>query len=62
MIENENLRNVNQPFFDVFRCVFNESRESGWYVLGENAECFEVELATYCVVAHCAWVCYGLDA
>ena len=62
MIEYENLRKVNEPFFEAFRAVFNETLESGWYVLGEHVERFEREFADYCGVAHCIGVASGLDA
>ena len=62
MIDYENLRKVNEPFFDAFRDVFNRTLASGWYVLGENVERFEAEFAAYCGVAHCVGVGSGLDA
>ncbi|MDX2495082.1 MAG: DegT/DnrJ/EryC1/StrS family aminotransferase [Desulfuromusa sp.] len=62
MIEYENLRKVNEPFFAEFRRVFNETLESGWYILGKNVEHFEREFATYCGVSHCVGVASGLDA
>jgi len=62
MIDYENLRKVNEPFFDAFRDIFNRTLASGWYVLGENVERFEAEFAAYCGVAHCVGVGSGLDA
>jgi len=62
MIEYENLRRVNEPFFPEFRRIFNETLESGWYILGQNVARFEGEFAAYCGRAHCIGVASGLDA
>jgi dTDP-4-amino-4,6-dideoxygalactose transaminase len=62
MIEYENLRKVNEPFFPEFRRVFRETLESGWYILGKNVERFEREFADYCGASHCVGVASGLDA
>ncbi|MDI5920997.1 DegT/DnrJ/EryC1/StrS family aminotransferase [Halomonas sp. LR5S13] len=35
---------------------------SGWYILGPEAEAFEAEFADYCGTAHCVGVANGLDA
>jgi dTDP-4-amino-4,6-dideoxygalactose transaminase len=62
MIEYENLKLVNQPYFREFRNVFGEVLESGWFVLGKNVEEFEKEFAGYINVNHCVGVASGLDA
>jgi dTDP-4-amino-4,6-dideoxygalactose transaminase len=62
MIQYENLRKVNEPFFPEFRRIFNETLESGWYILAKNVDRFENEFASYCGVAHCIGVASGLDA
>lgn len=62
MVEYENLRKVNEPFFADFKRVFGEILESGWYVLGKNVERFEREFADYCGSRHCIGVASGLDA
>ena len=62
MIEYENLRKVNQPFFNEFNAVFNQVLESGWFILGTNVEEFEKEFAEYINVKFCAGVASGLDA
>lgn len=62
MIEYENLRKVNEPFFAEFRQVFSATLESGWYILGENVERFERAFAEYCGASHCIGVASGLDA
>jgi dTDP-4-amino-4,6-dideoxygalactose transaminase len=62
MIEYENLRKVNEPFFPAFRGVFDETLASGRYILGDNVERFEHEFAAYCGTTHCVGVASGLDA
>lgn len=62
MIEYENLRKVNEPFFPEFKRVFSETLEGGWYILGKKGERFEREFADYCDVSHCIGVASGLDA
>jgi dTDP-4-amino-4,6-dideoxygalactose transaminase len=62
MIEYENLRRVNQPYFGEFNKAFNEVLESGWFVLGNNVTAFEKEFADYIDVKYCAGVASGLDA
>jgi dTDP-4-amino-4,6-dideoxygalactose transaminase len=62
MIEYENLKEVNQPYFKEFNEVFNQVLESGWFVLGRNTEDFEKEFAGYINVSYCAGVASGLDA
>jgi dTDP-4-amino-4,6-dideoxygalactose transaminase len=62
MIEYENLRKVNEPFFADFKRVFSEKLESGWYILGRSVECFERVFADYCGASHCIGVASGQDA
>ena len=62
MIEYENLRKVNEPFFAEFQRVFAETLDSGWYILGKNVVRFEEEFARYCGAGHCVGVASGLDA
>lgn len=62
MIEYENLKKVNQPYFREFKEVFNGVLESGWFVLGNNVTAFEKEFADYIDVKYCAGVASGLDA
>jgi dTDP-4-amino-4,6-dideoxygalactose transaminase len=62
MIEYENLRKVNEPFFPEFRRVFRQTLESGWYILGKQVERFEHQFADYCGASHCVGVASGLDA
>jgi dTDP-4-amino-4,6-dideoxygalactose transaminase len=62
MIEYENLRKVNQPYFKKFNRVFNNVLESGWFILGNNVEEFEKEFAEYIRIKHCIGLASGLDA
>ncbi len=62
MIEFENLAKLNQPFFDEYRKSFEQTLESGWYILGKNLEKFENEFAAYHNAKYCIGVASGLDA
>ncbi len=42
--------------------AYHRVMESGWYILGEEVEAFERELAAYCEAKHCIGVGNGLDA
>jgi dTDP-4-amino-4,6-dideoxygalactose transaminase len=62
MIEYENLGKLNQPFFEDYKKEFNETLESGWYILGKKVTEFEKEFSSYCGTRFCAGVANGLDA
>ncbi|SFF94458.1 DegT/DnrJ/EryC1/StrS family aminotransferase [Pontibacter chinhatensis] len=62
MIDYENLYWLNKPFFEDYKQGFEETLNSGWYVLGKNVSDFEKEFANYCSVKHCLGVANGLDA
>jgi dTDP-4-amino-4,6-dideoxygalactose transaminase len=62
MIEYEDLKKVNQPFFSEYQKVFQETLESGRYVLGTQVQKFEQEFAAYHSVEYCIGVASGLDA
>jgi len=62
VIDYENLRQVNEPFFEEFRRSFSETLESGWYILGKRVTAFEQQFAAYCGTGHCLGVASGLDA
>ena len=62
MIEYENLKYLNQPFFLSFEKAFKEVLESGWYILGKNVDDFEEQYAAYCESRFCVGVANGLDA
>jgi dTDP-4-amino-4,6-dideoxygalactose transaminase len=62
MIEYENLKKLNEPFFNEFKDAFNEVLESGWYILGNKVKEFENQFAQYCNTTNCIGVANGLDA
>lgn len=62
MIDYENLKKLNQPFFNEFKESFNDTLESGWYILGNKVVQFEQEFAAYCNTPHCVGLASGLDA
>jgi dTDP-4-amino-4,6-dideoxygalactose transaminase len=62
MIEYENLRKVNEPFFDEYKKSFSDILHRGWYILGGAVQRFEAEFAEYCGTRYCIGVASGLDA
>lgn len=58
----ENLRILNESFFDSLKDVFSSSLESGWYILGSKVTEFEKNFAKYCGTKYCIGVASGLDA
>ncbi len=62
MIEYENLRKLNEPFFNDYRESFNKVLDSGWFILGNAVQQFENEFALYCNSRFCCGVANGLDA
>ncbi|HVY75127.1 MAG TPA: DegT/DnrJ/EryC1/StrS family aminotransferase [Puia sp.] len=62
MIEYEDLRKVNEPFFADLNKAFGQTLHSGWYILGNAVKQFEQEFSEYCGVPHACGVANGLDA
>ncbi|HEY6083085.1 MAG TPA: DegT/DnrJ/EryC1/StrS family aminotransferase [Chitinophagaceae bacterium] len=62
MIEYENLGLANRPFFDAYRKSFEDTLESGWYILGSGVKKFEDAFASWNKVKHCIGVANGLEA
>jgi dTDP-4-amino-4,6-dideoxygalactose transaminase len=62
MIEYENLGLLNKTFFEEYKSSFQQTLESGWYILGNNVTHFEKEFADYHSSKHCIGVASGLDA
>jgi dTDP-4-amino-4,6-dideoxygalactose transaminase len=62
MIEYENLREANRPFFAEYQEAFRNVLESGWFILGGQVAEFEKEFAAYTGSRFCAGVASGLDA
>lgn len=63
---------MNVPFLDLkatyeelkpeFDEAYQRVMNSGWYLLGQELEAFEVEYAAYCEAKYCIGVANGLDA
>lgn len=47
---------------DELDTAYRRVMESGWYILGKEAEAFEAEFATYCETKYCIGVANGLEA
>ncbi|AYV57241.1 DegT/DnrJ/EryC1/StrS family aminotransferase [Leptospira kmetyi] len=62
MIEYENLRLANAPYFETFNKRLSKVIESGWYILGEEVLNFEREFARFIGTGYCIGVGNGLDA
>jgi dTDP-4-amino-4,6-dideoxygalactose transaminase len=62
MIEYENLKKANEPFWAELKESFEMTLESGRYILGRTVEKFEREFASYCGVKYSVGVASGLDA
>jgi len=62
IIEYENLNKLNKPFFEEYQNSFNQTLQSGWFVLGKKVETFEKEFSHYCNSLYCVGVASGLDA
>ena len=62
MIEYENLRKLNEPFFAEYQERFQSVLQSGWFILGQQVKEFEDRFATYCNSRFCAGTANGLDA
>lgn len=62
MIDYENLRKANEPFFDEYRASFEGLLQSGWFILGNAVKKFEEDFAAFNTNRHCIGVANGLDA
>lgn len=62
MIEYENLHKSNSIFFEELKQSFDETLDSGWFILGKNVEKFEQEFSAYHNSNYCFGVASGLDA
>lgn len=62
MIEYENLRKSNEPFYAEYQNIFSGVLKSGWFVLGNSVKNFEEEFARFVTVPHAIGVANGLDA
>lgn len=62
MIEYENLRKLNEPFYNEYRKRFESVLESGWFILGQQVKEFEQSFAAFCGSKYCIGTANGLDA
>lgn len=62
MIEYEDLREVNRPYWDEYQKGLADVLERGWFVLGKYVGEFERAFAAYCGCGHAVGVASGLDA
>ena len=62
MIEYENLRKANEPFFKEYQQSFAATLDSGWFILGNAVKKFEEEFARFITSKYCVGVGNGLDA
>lgn len=58
----ENLKKVNEPYFELFKNKSYDIIKSGWYILGNEVESFEKSFANYNNSEFCVGVASGLDA
>jgi dTDP-4-amino-4,6-dideoxygalactose transaminase len=62
IVEYENLKKLNQPFFKEYKKKFNEVLNSGWYILGNTVTDFEKQYAEFVGSKYCIGIASGLDA
>jgi dTDP-4-amino-4,6-dideoxygalactose transaminase len=62
MIDYENLRKANEPFFEEYQRSFTGLLDSGWFILGNAVKQFETAFASFNGNKHCIGVANGLDA
>ncbi len=62
MIPFLNLKSINEQYADKLKEAFARVLDSGWYVMGNELNAFEVEFASYCGTKHAIGVANGLDA
>lgn len=62
MIQFLDLKKINLQYKDELSKSFEDTLNSGWFILGEKEKNFEKEFAGYCGVKHCVGVANGLDA
>lgn len=62
MIPFLDLKKINDPFESDFINKFKEVLKSGWYIKGNEVNCFENEFANFCKTKFCTGLGNGLDA
>jgi dTDP-4-amino-4,6-dideoxygalactose transaminase len=53
---------INSRHRPALEAAFRRVLDSGWFILGEELNCFEREFADYCDTRHCVGVGNGLEA
>lgn len=62
MVSFLNLKDVNKKYRHALIEAATRVIDSGWYVLGQEVEAFELDFALYCGTSHCVGMANGLDA
>ena len=62
MVKFLDLKKVNERFRGEMETAVGRVLDSGWYLLGKEAEAFEEEFAAFCGVKHAIGCANGLDA
>jgi dTDP-4-amino-4,6-dideoxygalactose transaminase len=62
MIPFLDLKKINAQYRDELVEAAIKVIDSGWYIQGDQVQCFEKEFADYCGTKHCIGVANGLDA
>jgi len=62
MIPFLDLKEINAQYREELILAATNVIDSGWYIQGEQAQCFEKEFADYCGTKYCIGVANGLDA
>jgi dTDP-4-amino-4,6-dideoxygalactose transaminase len=62
MIDYENLKKLNEPFFAEYYKKCQVVFEKGWFILGNQVREFENNFSSYCGSKFCVGVANGLDA
>ena len=57
-----NMKAQYEEIGDEMDAAYRRVMKSGWFLLGEECECFEQEFAKYCGVDYCVGVGNGLEA
>jgi dTDP-4-amino-4,6-dideoxygalactose transaminase len=62
MIPFLDLKEINAQYREELILAATNVIDSGWYIQGEQVQCFEKEFADYCGTKYCIGVANGLDA
>ena len=62
MISFLDLKEINAQYREELILAVTNVIDSGWYIQGEQVQCFEKEFADYCGEKYCIGVANGLDA